>query len=230
MTDLAGRVSTGGLFGSGGDEPYVRALNDAHDVLHLRARGTTGATLSLLPVSRYLGDASRGERRLVGELPGPVLDIGCGPGRMVAAAVSAGHRALGIDVSATAVALTAARGVPASQRSVFGDVPGAGRWGSALLLDGNVGIGGDPAALLRRCAALVSLGGWIVVEAHRDPSRDVVIEGELVDATGGISDAFPWAEAGVEALDRHAARAGLCLVRQWQLPGRRSVVAYASDD
>ena len=32
---------------------------------------------------------------------------------------------------------------------VFGSVPGAGRYRTALVLDGNVGIGGSPALLLR---------------------------------------------------------------------------------
>ena len=34
------------------------------------------------------------------------------------------------------------------QASVFDRLPGAGRWGTALLLDGNIGIGGRPTALL----------------------------------------------------------------------------------
>ena len=35
---------------------------------------------------------------------------------------------------------------------MFEPLPGEGRWGTVLLLDGNVGIGGDPVALLERAA------------------------------------------------------------------------------
>lgn len=229
MTDLRPSISTA-VFGSGGDEPYLRALRESHAVVQLRARGTAAEDVIHLPLSRYLGDASRSEHRLVAEVPGPVLDIGCGPGRMVAAAMRAGHRSLGVDVSAAAVQLAARRGAPVTQRSVFESLPSEGRWGSALLLDGNVGIGGDPSALLRRCAELVHARGWIVVEAHHDETRDVTIDGELVDAAGGISASFPWAEVGTRALDRHAAGAGLGLVRRWRLPAGRTIVAYASRD
>lgn len=52
--------------------------------------------------------------------------------------------ALGIDVSEIAVAHARSRGATAIEASVFDRVPGAGRWGSAPLLDGNVGIGGCP--------------------------------------------------------------------------------------
>ena len=38
------------------------------------------------------------------------------------------------------------RGATVLQRDIFGPLPGEGRWGTALLFDGNVGIGGDPAA------------------------------------------------------------------------------------
>ena len=47
---------------------------------------------------------------------------------------------------------------------MFGDVPCAGRWRTALLLDGNVGIGGAPVALLRRTRELLAPGGAALVE------------------------------------------------------------------
>ena len=42
--------------------------------------------------------------------------------------------------------------------------PTPGRWRSALLLDGNIGIGGRPARLLARIASLLAPGGAILVE------------------------------------------------------------------
>ncbi|MDP9442781.1 MAG: hypothetical protein M3P34_11540, partial [Actinomycetota bacterium] len=48
--------------------------------------------------------------------------------------------------------------------SVFGALPGEGRWATALLIDGNIGIGGDPVALLRRVAELLRPAGVVLVE------------------------------------------------------------------
>jgi SAM-dependent methyltransferase len=229
VTDIIRTRTTSGTFGAGGDEPYHRALRDGHDAVRLRPKGARGSDAgTLLPVSRYLGAATRIERRLIGELPGPVLDIGCGPGRMVAAALHAGHGALGIDVSAAAVALAVDQRLPVIEGSVFDRLPREGLWGSALLIDGNIGIGGAPMRLLRRCAELVALGGWIVVEAHQDATRNTLIDGELVDASGGTSAAFPWAEVGEAALRGYARRAGLEPVHDWRSPGGRVFVAYST--
>ena len=73
---------------------------------------------------------------------GPVLDVGCGPGRHVLALAERGIVALGIDITPAALDLARSRGAPVLARSVFERVPGTGRWSSALLLDGNLGIDG----------------------------------------------------------------------------------------
>ncbi len=68
---------------------------------------------------------------------------------------------LGIDVVPEAVEQTRRRGASALQRDLFDALPGEGRWQTALLADGNVGIGGDPVALLARTRDLVQPGaGW----------------------------------------------------------------------
>jgi len=54
--------------------------------------------------------------------------------------VVGGVPALGIDQSATAVDLARRSGAPALRRDVFGPLPGAGRWSTVLLADGNVGM------------------------------------------------------------------------------------------
>ena len=51
---------------------------------------------------------------------------------------------LGVDISRTAVARVRQAGASALHRSVFDPLPGQGRWGTALLADGNIGIGGLP--------------------------------------------------------------------------------------
>ena len=99
---------------------------------------------------------------------GPVLDIGCGPGRTVRGRRGTHSPAPGIDVSAHAAALAGAGGTPVLRRSVFDRLPLEGLWAAALLMDGNIGIGGDPAAPSLR-AQLIAQDGRIVVEVDPDP-------------------------------------------------------------
>ena len=109
-----------------------------------------------LPTHAWLARADAADLALLAHCQGPTLDIGCGPGRMTEALALAGHAVLGIDVVPEAVRQTRARGVPALRRSVFDPLPGEGRWETALLADGNIGIGGDPVALLERARELVA--------------------------------------------------------------------------
>jgi len=87
------------------------------------------------------------------------IDIGCGPGRLVAEITARGIPALGIDVSPEAVRQTRVRGALALRRDIFGSIPGEGRWEHALLADGNIGIGGDPVRLLKRLCAVLGPAG-----------------------------------------------------------------------
>src|SRR4051812_20039915 len=103
-----------------------------------------------LDVARWLAPADAADDTVLDRGTGPVLDVGCGPGRLVSSLNQRGVAALGVDVAETAVALTRGQGLPALLRSVFSDLPGEGRWPTVLLFDGNVGIGGDPLRLLER--------------------------------------------------------------------------------
>ncbi|TFB95088.1 methyltransferase domain-containing protein [Cryobacterium sp. TMT1-3] len=212
-------------FGAGGSEPYAQALQSADNVLYLHsthadAEPGTPARVSTMHAARWSADADATDRSLLAGVAGPVLDIGCGPGRMIQAAIDEGLDALGVDVSPTAVRIALAAGLAVLQRSVFDDIPLAGTWATLLLVDGNIGIGGDPDALLDRCVALLAADGVLVIEVHRDPEHDVAYEGTLHDAAGRTSDAFPWAEIGISALRRRAARVGLVQVAEWTRGGR----------
>jgi SAM-dependent methyltransferase len=112
----------------------------------------------------WFRDHLPGDRGLLDRCTGPTLDVGCGPGRLVAALTRAGHPALGIDISAAAVRHTRRRGAAALRRDVFGAIPGTGRWHHLLLADGNIGIGGDPRELLRRCRQLLAPDGRLHAE------------------------------------------------------------------
>ncbi|MHC6231841.1 methyltransferase domain-containing protein [Arthrobacter sp. MMS24-T111] len=153
-------------------------------------------------------------------LRGPVLDIGCGPGRMLVAARELGLMAMGIDISAPAVRQAINRGVAAVHGSIFQPVPHEGAWASALLLDGNIGIGGNIQVLLERIASLLAPGGQALAEAETNESLDVAYLAVLEDSAGRVSAAFPWARAGAAALADYAARAGLRVVATRAVQGR----------
>lgn len=109
-----------------------------------------GGVAQPLPVHQWFRAADASDGLLLDRCEGPTVDIGCGPGRLAEELAERGHVVLGIDIVHEAVRLTRGRGVAALVRNVFEAIPGEGRWNSALLADGNVGIGGDPEALLSR--------------------------------------------------------------------------------
>jgi SAM-dependent methyltransferase len=173
-----------------------------------------------MDVARWNAGADDADLTLLRSVAGPVLDIGCGPGRMVRAAAGLGLEVLGVDVSPTAVAIATEAGLPVLQRSIFDAVPGEGSFQTALLVDGNVGIGGDVPALLVRCRSLLTATGEIVVELHPDDGRDSTYTGRLVDARGAESELFPWAEIGLRPMTELAARLGFTLLQSWTIDGR----------
>ncbi len=152
-----------------------------------------------MPLAAWTGAVTAADRGVVERLRGPVLDVGCGPGRHVAALQRRGVTALGIDVSPMAVLVARNRGAAAVLGSVFATVPAAGRWGEVLLLDGNVGIGGRPSRLLRRCAELACAGGRIVVELDPPGSPSARIQVRLEHG----SEASALVPVGARRRQRH---------------------------
>ncbi len=167
-----------------------------------------GGEVIELPVDRWHGPPDEAELALLSTLPDPVLDVGCGPGRIVAALAAAGRPALGIDPSPAALAEASQRHAPVLARSVFGPLPGEGRWGTVLLLDGNVGIGGDPGALLERAGGLVRRGGHVVVEVEPPGVGTRPMTARLASARG-LSPWFAWARVGADGFELLAAAARL---------------------
>ena len=160
---------------------------------------------------------------LASRCEGPVLDIGCGPGRFVEALASRGLPVLGVDISRAAVAETTRRGVCALFRDIHERLPGEGRWGTVLLADGNIGIGGDPLTLLRRCRELLRPGAMALVEASPDDTADVRTVLTLHEPHGRHSSPVPWAVIGVPRLVELAAIAGFVAVEDWRVDGRAFV-------
>jgi SAM-dependent methyltransferase len=159
-----------------------------------------------LPVRRWHGSPDDVELALLDTVPDPVLDVGCG--RIVAALGAAGRPALGVDPSPAAVAEAMRRRAPVLARSVFGPLPGEGRWGTVLLLDGSIGIGGGPEALLRRAGRLVRPGGEVFVEVEPPGVPTGPVTARLA-STRGLSPRFAWARMGADGFEPLAAAAGL---------------------
>lgn len=172
-----------------------------------------------LHLDRWRADADADEVALLATLPTPILDVGCGPGRILAALGRSGRDALGIDVAPAAVRESLARGGRAICRSVFDPVPDEGRWSSALLLDGNIGIGGDPLALLDRVRSLLRPGGEVVAELGSGEGTTLLRACLIVD--GAAEQRFPWATVGCDAWAPLAAAAGFDRIRTQPVGDRR---------
>ncbi|MER6999773.1 methyltransferase domain-containing protein [Streptomyces sp. NPDC000410] len=200
-------------------DPYSDALRTGQGPLFLRR---DDGWLLPLEVERWCEAPDPADRSVLDRCRGAVLDVGCGPGRLVAALAAEGRRALGVDISPEAVARTVRLGGSALCRSVFEPLPGEGRWDTGLLIDGNIGIGGDPTALLRRLRRVVSHSGRVIAECEA-VDVDERCEVRVDDGRGGRGERFPWARVGVRALAGHAAATGWVVSERWDLWGRRFV-------
>jgi SAM-dependent methyltransferase len=181
------------------------------------ARHPSGAVLRFDPAA-WCRDAIAGDAGLLDRCTGPTLDVGCGPGRLTGALIGAGRPALGIDISASAVRLARRRGAAALQRDVFDPLPGTGRWRHLLLADGNIGIGGDPHRLLRRCHQLLGSGGRLHAElaAPGSPAWSGVATVQGPDGGSPLR----WACVPLDELPALAAGAAMRLLETWTEAGR----------
>lgn len=174
------------------------------DVFASALRGEACRLLGLPPgVTPWPLDAWRGpvegDVALADQCVGTCVDLGCGPGRLTELLALRGHVVLGVDLVPEAVFQTRDRGVAALLRDLFEPLPREGHWQTALLADGNIGIGGDPLTLLRRVAELLAPHGRAVVDLA-PPGTGVLTRQVWLETDAHRSAPFPWAVVGVEAI------------------------------
>jgi radical SAM protein with 4Fe4S-binding SPASM domain len=87
------------------ETPKLRAFYEA-DSLHTEIYDALGASLI---AGSSVDDDTAFYRRLAGETGGPILDVGCGTGRVAAALAADGHEVVGVDLSAPMLRLAERR-------------------------------------------------------------------------------------------------------------------------
>ena len=199
--------------------PYETSLAGAGPLAMLADDGDS----ITLDVDRYLAAVDAADSSVLDRCRGPVLDVGCGPGRMVAALAERGMAALGVDIAPMAVELTRSRGVSVLLRDLFARVPGEGRWPTALVIDGNIGIGGDVDRVLRRLDALLAADGRAVIETAPEPTTDRTLQVRFARGAVATGPRFAWSVIGTDALAIRAARVGFAVLETWSVGNRNFV-------
>lgn len=215
---------------------FGRALDAGAD--QLVVHGSDGDAWTM-PIGRWLAPATAVDERVLARASGPVLDVGCGPGRHVHALARRGVPATGVEIAPAAVRHARRRGADVVEGSIFEVAPRPGWWATALLLDGNIGIGGRPAALLGRIGSLLGADGQVLVEveddlegargepetARREPETSGFGTGGepfrvRIEADGTTSAWFAWARVTTATIAAPAAAAGMRVVERWSDGGR----------
>ena len=200
------------------DDPAGTAGTGGNGPAGVTLRTTEGDRLVLDP-ARWQQPPGPEEDDLLARASGSVLDVGCGPGRHVLALARSGRPVLGIDSSIDAVVAARRRGAPVVRASVWGPVPDAGSWGTVLLLDGNIGIGGNPLMLLSRVRELLGPGGRVLAEVEGPdvPGARLTVR---VEHAGRPGDWFPWARVSAAQVDHLAEVTGYARREVWPAGGR----------
>jgi SAM-dependent methyltransferase len=206
-------TSTLDLYGEG----LLRAVHGRPGTSRLRIENDRAVALD---IPRWVAPADGADETLLSRCTGPTLDIGCGPGRLTRALQQRGICCTGIDVAPVAVELARAGGVPVLHASVFADVLDHASWQTVLLADGNIGIGGDPVALLRRCHDLLVPGGCVLVEVEAPGSTTRTQRVRLETSDGRAGAWFPWSHVGSDDVRDVAEQSGLLVGGTWHAGDR----------
>lgn len=188
---------------------------DAYSIGERARLRSVGGSEIPLDTARWIGEPPSEERAVLEMAVGPVLDIGCGPARHTLDLARRGVEVLGVDEAPASVRLAEQRGASVLHRSVFDPLPNEGSWGSALLLDGNIGIGGDPVRLLRRVRSLLRPGGLVLIEVDTPEVGSERMQ-VRVEARGASSAWFAWARVSAADVPELASDSGFARFDRWQ--------------
>lgn len=167
-----------------------------------------------MPVGRWLGgehadaDDRAVDETLLGLCRGRTIDLACGPGRLVEELRRRGMSAIGVDTSSAAVALGRERGAKTVLANIFDTVPHEGHWDTVLLVDGNIGIDGDPGRVIGRAHEIACNSGSVLVEVD-SPGTGSVTECLRIEGRGAVGPWYDWARIDAASLIPLAAAAGL---------------------
>ena len=84
---------------------------------------------------------------------------------------------------------------------MFEPLPGMGLWQTVLLVDGNVGLGGDPRRILGRAAELLARGGRCVAEFDAE-AIGIRERWVRLESARDVGPWFRWASVGVDSAAR----------------------------
>ena len=119
----------------------------------------------------------------------------------------------------TAIHLAGRCGAPALLGDVFEPLPGMGNWQTVLLVDGNIGLGGDPRRILARAAELLCRGGRCVAEFDAE-AIGIHARWVRLESADDVGPWFRWASVGVDSAATLAGQVGLTLTGVRLIGGR----------
>jgi SAM-dependent methyltransferase len=135
------------------------------------------------------------ERTFLAMARGTVLDVGCGPARHARYLQQRGLRALGLDRSPGALAVARALGLRHSVHADAMTAPLPRGIGTALLLDGNLGLAGSvhgTRGLLSRLAGVCVPGGRLLVGGRAPAGATARRLALRVEYCGAAGPWFAW--------------------------------------
>jgi SAM-dependent methyltransferase len=154
-------------------DAFGRALYDAHHGVdaHEVVERDDGF-LDVASARDYLAlcaSWSAATRRVLGEVRGRVLDLGCGAGRFAIPLQERGHEVLGIDVSPLAIRTARLRGLAHARILSITEVSARlGTFDTVLMLGNNFGLVANPKRarwLLRRLRSLTRADARIIAQS-----------------------------------------------------------------